>query len=627
MTEGKKQNLQQKLKNLPKRPGVYLLKDKGGNILYIGKAVDLRQRVRSYFQEGAAVSPKVKVLAEKVSDLDYTVTDNEVEALILESNLIKEHSPRYNIDLRDDKHYPYLRVTVQERFPRIHVARRVQNDGARYFGPYPNAGAVREIIRLIHRLFMLRMCRGAINSDKSKRPCLNYQIKRCLAPCAGLVSAEEYRRVVDEVLLFLEGRQEKLLQKLAARMEEAAANLEFEKAARLRDQYQAVQAIIEKQKIVATTGGDRDIVALAAGEDVGCVQLFTVRNGRLTGREHFILTNPTGESSTELLKAFLRRYYLLSADIPPEILLSEEIDEKELLSAWLKRRAGRKVRLHVPKRGEKKELVRLALENAQIFLEQEVREKEARDPAVALEALAAELHLVSPPLRMEGYDISHFQGEGTVAAMVVFEKGLPKPKDYRRFLVRGLERPDDYAAIREVVGRRFARLKKATEQEGTENSEDPFSLVPDLILIDGGRGQLNAALQSLQENGYDAAVTAVALAEEEELIYRPGVSEPLRLPRSSLALQLLQRIRDEAHRFALTSQRRQRTRPSRGSVLLDVPGIGAKRRKALLRAFGSIEAMRRASVDELAAVETMNRQAAINLYNYLQENGSSKQET
>ena len=428
MTEGKKQNLQQKLKNLPKRPGVYLLKDKGGNILYIGKAVDLRQRVRSYFQEGAAVSPKVKVLAEKVSDLDYTVTDNEVEALILESNLIKEHSPRYNIDLRDDKHYPYLRVAVQERFPRIHVARRVQNDGARYFGPYPNAGAVREIIRLIHRLFMLRMCRGAINSDKSKRPCLNYQIKRCLAPCAGLVSAEEYRRVVDEVLLFLEGRQEKLLQKLAARMEEAAVNLEFEKAARLRDQYQAVQAIIEKQKIVATTGGDRDIVALAAGEDVGCVQLFTVRNGRLTGREHFILTNPTGESSTELLKAFLRRYYLLFADIPPEILLSEEIDEKELLSAWLKWRAGRKVRLHVPKRGKKKELVRLALENAQIFLEQEVREKEARDPAVALEALAAELHLVSPPLRVEGYDISHFQGEGTVAAMVVFEKAFPSER-------------------------------------------------------------------------------------------------------------------------------------------------------------------------------------------------------
>ncbi|NLM53264.1 MAG: excinuclease ABC subunit UvrC [Firmicutes bacterium] len=604
---------------MPQRPGVYLMKDRRGKILYVGKAVNLRQRVRSYFQAQEKLLPKVRALVEKIADFDYTVTDTEVEALILESNLIKEYRPRYNIDLKDDKNYPYLCVTLQDEYPRIYVARRVQKDGARYFGPYPNAGAVKETIRLLQRLFPLRRCRGSINVGKNKRPCLNYHIKRCLAPCAGKISAGEYRKIVDEVVLFLEGKQDKLLQDLAAQMEDAAKNLEFEKAARLRDQYRAVEAISQKQKIVVTSGGDRDIIALAAREEIGCAQLFVVRGGKLTGQEHFILTNPTDEGTPELLNAFLRRYYTHAGEIPPEILLSEEIPDQDLVAAWLEHKRGRKVILRVPKRGPKKELMRLALDNAELFLEQELLQTRAKDPSVALQALAEILQLEAPPLRIEGYDISHFQGEGTVAAMVVFEAGVAKPADYRRFRIRGVQGPDDYASLREVISRRFARLQSAQKEGKMEqNSEDPFLLVPDLLLIDGGRGQLNTVLQTLNEIGYDF-IPAVALAEEKELVFLPRQKEPLLLPRTSPALKLLQRIRDEAHRYAVTSQRKQRSRPARGSLLLSVPGIGEKRRKELLRTFGSLDAMRKASVEELAAVKGMTKQAAMNLYAFLQE--------
>ncbi|HHX73402.1 MAG TPA: excinuclease ABC subunit UvrC [Firmicutes bacterium] len=609
--------LEAKLRQLPARPGVYLMKDNRGKILYVGKAINLRQRVRSYFQNPEKLAPKVKALAEKIADLDYTVTDTEIEALILESNLIKEYRPRYNIDLKDDKHYPYLRVTVQEEFPRIHVARRVQKDGARYFGPYPNAGAVRETVRLLQRLFPLRSCRGPLAPNKQKRPCLNNHINRCLAPCAGKVAPEEYREVVEEVLLFLEGKQDKLLADLAARMEAAAEKMEFEKAARLRDQYRAVEAVAEKQKIVVTTGGERDIIALAAGAELGCAQLFVIRGGKLTGREHFLLTNPTGESAAELLKAFLHRYYSHAGEIPPEIVLSEEVPEKDLVTEWLKQRRGAGVKLLVPKRGPKKDLLRLALDNARLFLDQELLHTKARDPRAALQSLAEAVGLDSPPLRIEGYDISHFQGEGTVAAMVVFEHGTAKPSDYRRFRIRSVDKPDDYASMREVIGRRFARLRSAqAEDPGTEKAQDPFLLVPDLLLIDGGPGQLSAARQSLQEQGY-GMLPVISLAEEEEVIYLPGRQEALRLPRTSPALQLLQRVRDEAHRYAVTTQRRQRSRPSRGSSLLAIPGIGDARRKALLRAFGSLSAMREASLEELAAVQGMNRKAAEALYHFL----------
>ncbi|MBS4021820.1 MAG: excinuclease ABC subunit UvrC [Dethiobacter sp.] len=602
-----------KLSKLPRRPGVYLMKDERGKTIYVGKAVDLRQRVRSYFQAGQQQPPKVKILVGKICDVDYTVTDTEVEALILESNLIKENKPRYNINLKDDKHYPYLRVTVQEQFPRLHVARRVEKDGARYFGPYPNAGAVRETMRLIKSLFPLRHCRGPIEVGKNKRACLNRHIHRCLAPCTGEADGTEYMQMVGEILLFLEGKQEKLLKALRERMEEASVNLEFEKAARLRDQYRAVAAVGEKQKIAVAEGGDSDVLALACAREQGCVQQFRIRGGKLTGREHFLLTNPTGEEDGEVLAAFLRQYYAQNADIPPEILLSADIAESELLEQWLSLRRGRRARLIVPKRGSKKELVRLAADNARLFLDQEELKDKERDPKVALQALAEHLNLPEAPYRIEGYDISHFQGEGTVAAMVVFEGGLPKTSDYRRFRVRSVDKPDDYASMREALSRRFARIAAGESYTG---SSDPFLLLPDLLLIDGGPGQLGVALQALAAAGLEV-IPVAALAKEEELIYLPGRGEALRLPRTSPALQLLQRVRDEAHRFVVTYQRTLRSRAGRGSALLDVPGIGDKRRKALLRHFGSMTAIRRATAEELALVEGMTVSAAAKLYEYL----------
>ena len=620
MAENQPLTVAEKLGQLPRRPGVYLMKDQRGKILYVGKAVDLRQRVRWYFQSSQKLSPKVRALVEKIHDLDYTVTDTEVEALILESNLIKEYRPRYNIDLKDDKQYPYLRVTLQEPFPRIHVARRVEKDGARYFGPFTNAGAVKETIRLIRRLFPLRHCRGPVVPRKERRPCLNHHIQRCLAPCSAEVTREDYRKVVDEIILFLEGKQDKLLRELAVRMAAAAENLEFEKAAQLRDQYRAVEAITEKQKIVATAGGERDIIAMAAGEDAGCAQLFAVRGGKLTGREHFLLTNPTGEGSSAMLAAFLHRFYHMAGEVPSEILLSETVPDPALMEAWLGKQKGGRVRLHVPQRGAKKELVRLALDNAVMFLEQEVLREKTRNPLVALSALADTIGLDNPPLRIEGYDVSHLHGEGTVASMVVFEQGMPLPPDYRRFHIRSVDRPDDYAAMKEVLIRRFTRFTETIRTgEKPINITDPFLLAPDLILIDGGLGQLNAALSALSSLGLtDFAI--ISLAKEEELIFLPGKSEPLRLPKHVPALQLLQRIRDEAHRFAVTLQRKQRSVAKGGSFLLEVPGIGEKRRKALLLHFGSFAAIRRASAAELAVVSGMNAALAANLYAYLQDN-------
>lgn len=624
MSDEHRGKIENKLARLPRRPGVYLMKDERGKILYVGKAVDLRQRVRSYFQASGKLSPKVSALVEKIRDLDYTVTDTEVEALILEANLIKEYRPRYNIDLKDDKHYPYLRVTMQEPFPRIHVARRVEKDGARYFGPFTNAGAVKETVRLIRRLFPLRHCRGPIEPETGKRPCLNRHIDRCLAPCSGHISQNDYRAMVEEVLLFLEGKRDKLLKELSARMEEAAESLEFEKAARLRDQYRAVEAVTEKQKITVTEGGDRDVVAVAAGEDQGCAQLFLIRNGKVTGREHFLLTNPTGETQAEILAAFLRRYYNFAGDIPADIHLSEDVADRATLEEWLRAKRGAKVRLAVPKRGQKKELVRLALDNARMFLEEEVLRHKARDPQEALRSLADVLGLDAPPFRIEGYDISHFQGEGTVAAMVVFENGMPHTDHYRRFRIRSVEKPDDYASLTEALSRRFARLRAAKEEGvSAEACNDPFLFAPDLILIDGGAGQLSTAVKALAELQLDL-LPVISLAKQEEEIYLPGVTEPLRLPRSSPALQLLQRVRDETHRYAVTYQRKQRGHAKRGSFLLDIPGIGDKRRKALLKHFGSISAMRRATPDELAEVEGMTSAAAAGLYAWLHE-GPSKE--
>jgi excinuclease ABC subunit C len=604
-----------KVDNLPRRPGVYLMKDKLGKILYVGKAVDLRQRVRSYFQRAADLAPKVRALVEKAEDLDYTVTDTEVEALILESNLIKEYRPRYNINLKDDKQYPYLRLTVNEPFPRIHLTRRVERDGARYFGPYTSTGSVRETIRLIRRFFPLRHCHRPIERGKVQRPCLNSHIHRCLAPCTAGIKEEEYHKLVEQVLLFLEGKQDKLLNLLKDGMEDAAANLDFEKAVILRDQCRALEMVSQKQKIVVNDCSDRDILALAASEEQGCVQVFSVRGGRLTGREHFLITNPTGEAAPELMSAFIRRFYAYAGDVPPEILLSVDMPDKELLEQWLKGQRGRRVRLSVPRRGAKKDLVRLAVDNAKLFLEHEELREKVHSPLLALQELARHLHLTEPPYRIEGYDVSHLQGEGTVAAMVVFQGGKPKHSEYRRFRLLTVNGPDDFASLREALSRRFARLSASLNKNDTVNADDPFLLVPDLLLIDGGPGQLSSARQALIAHGYTLPV--ISLAKEEELIYLPGEKAPLRLPKTSPALQMLQQIRDEAHRFVITYQRKLRTEAKRGSTLLDVPGVGEKRRKALLVHFGGISAIRQASPEELAEVKGMNQVVANRLYKFL----------
>ena len=609
--------IREKLPLLPRRPGVYLLKDRQGRIIYVGKAQDLLQRVRSYFQSWEKLSPKVRAMAERVSDLDYTVTDTEMEALILENNLIKEHQPHYNINLRDDKQYPYLRVTVQESFPRLHLTRRMEPDGARYFGPYTDAGALRETIRLLRRFFPFRHC-VALFLPGPRRPCLNRHIRRCLAPCAGEVTAEEYRTMVDEALLFLEGKRNRLRKELSERMRAAAEQLDFEQAARLRDQCRALEMVLIGQKLSDPRGGDHDVVALASGEQTAVVQLFAVRGGKLTGREHFHLTNPTGEEEPQLLAAFLRQYYARASHLPPEILLSLDVPEQELLAAWLRTRRGSCVGMRVPRRGAKKELLRLATENAGLFLRQEILREQASSPQVALSELAAALGLGELPCRIEGYDISHLHGEGTVAAMVVFDGGLPHPAAYRRFRVRTVDGPDDYASLKEALGRRLARLKKALQETLAQASADPFQVVPDLILVDGGAGQLGATLQALEHAGF-TSIPVVALAKEAELIYRPGDLEPLNLPRNSPALQLLQRIRDEAHRFAVTYQRVLRGGAKRGSLLLEVPGIGEKRKIALLRHFGSLAALKKATRQELAAVKGLDRATAERLYSFLQE--------
>jgi excinuclease ABC subunit C len=612
------ETIREKLPLLPRRPGVYLLKDRQSRIIYVGKAQDLLQRVRSYFQARENLPPKVRAMAERVSDLDYTVTDTEMEALILENNLIKEHQPHYNINLRDDKQYPYLRITVQEPFPRLHLTRRMEPDGARYFGPYTDAGALRETIRLLRRFFPFRHCQGEFLPGQ-RRPCLNRHIRRCLAPCAGEVNESEYRTMVEEALLFLEGKRNRLLKDLSARMRAAAEQLDFEQAARLRDQCRALEMVLAGQKLADNSGGDHDCLALAAASQAAVVQLFSVRGGKLTGREHFYLTNPTEEGEPQLLAAFLRWYYSRAGFVPREIFLSTEVPEQPLLAAWLKELRGGRVTLRVPKRGARKEMLRLAAENAGLFLQQEMLREEARNPQKALQDLAGVLGLKEVPGRIEGYDISHLHGEGTVAAMVVFAGGLPLGAAYRRFRIGTVEGPDDYAALGEALRRRLSRLTNAGRDETPKAADDPFRHTPDLVLVDGGAGQLSSVLQACTQAGFPD-LPVVSLAKEAELVFLPGVREPLALPRSSPALQLLQRIRDEAHRFAVTYQRTLRGGKARRSRLLEVPGIGEKRKTALLVHFGSMAALKKATPEQLAAAARLDRATAGRLYCFLQEN-------
>ena len=592
----------EKLSHLPDKPGVYLMKDDQGRIIYVGKAVLLTNRVRSYFQSSRNHSPKVLAMVARIVDLEYIVTGSEIEALILECNLIKKHRPKYNIRLRDDKTYPYIKVTTNEEFPLMFSTRRVQKDGARYFGPYTNAGAVHEVIKLMRKLFPLRSCR----TMNAERPCLEYHIKRCLAPCAGLVDRVTYGGMIKEVCLLLEGRNDAVVRSLRQRMTVAAEKLQFEQAARLRDQLVAVEKVTEKQNIV-TGAGDQDAIGLARSALGTCIQVFFIRNGKMVGRDHFLLTGSEEEEDEAALAAFIKQYYSQAVFVPKEVLLPLVIAEQDLLSDWLSQLKGSRVAVETPQRGTKKNIVAMANDNAGIVLSEQESSIKAHS-AQTVEAMAdlgRYLNLPDAPERMECFDISHIQGAETVASMVVFEGGMPKKEDYRRYKLLTVEgKPDDFKSMQEVVGRRYGDLGQP---------------VPNLIIIDGGKGQLSSALEIIR--GAGLKVPVIGLAKEFEHIFQEGSSDPLILPRHSQALYLIQRIRDEAHRFAVTYHRKLRSKRNMTSVLDHVGGIGAKRRKALWDAFSSLAKIKAATVEELAAVPSMTMPAAQAVYDFFRALG------
>jgi len=594
-------DLSPKLAELPDRPGVYLYKDAKSQIIYVGKAASLRSRVRSYFQESRVRDAKTDALVAQIRDLEVIVTGNELEALILESNLVKRHRPRYNIILRDDKHYPFLKLTTNEEYPRLVVARRVQKDGAAYFGPFYPATAMRETLRLVRQLFPLRTCRITIDGKKA-RPCLQYYIHRCNAPCTALETREGYDRTVRDVERFLEGKNDGLAQELTARMETAAAEEKFEIAARLRDRVQALNTVRERQKIISTEDSDLDIVGLVRQGHDACVQLFFVRRGRLLGRESFFFDRLTGAGEGEILSAFLRQFYAREVVPPPEILLSEDVPEAELTGEWLTARRGGKVELSAPQRGRKRELVAMAEENAALALQSHLLSRGNRTQAV-LDELQRTLGLPEPPHRIEAFDVSTFQGGETVASMVVWQDGEMKKDDYKRYRIRTVTGTDDFAAMHEAVSRRYGR---ALETEG---------VLPDLILLDGGRGQLGAGIKALEALGLDYLPMA-SLAKRAEEVFTPDRLEPLVLDLTSPALQALQRIRDEAHRFAITYHKKLRSRRTISSVLDQIPGVGPALRTSLLKTLGSAKAVREASVGQLAAVPKVSPRLAERIHDF-----------
>ena len=620
LAEGFPEKIRQALAVLPEKPGVYLMHDVNGKVIYVGKAVVLKNRVRSYFRNLASHSPKVRAMVAKIAEFETIVTSSEVEALILECNLIKKYRPHYNISLKDDKTYPFLKVTVQEDFPRVYPTRRQLRDGAKYYGPYADAGAMHETLKLLRKMFPLRTCK----TMNQERPCLNFHIKRCLAPCSGNISREEYGEMIKSVCMLLDGRTAELERELKSRMQEAAENYDFEEAARIRDQLQAVERLNESQKAVTNNGGDMDVVGL--GQDVTgyCLQIFFVRKGKLLGRDHFFFQN-NGESQNEILAAFLKQYYNEATFIPKEIVVgcwpsaSEELEEgedtqreKELIEIWLTNKAERKVELLLPQRGTKRELLQLAQDNALKLLEERLRKGSLslKNDEQAAEELQLALGMTIPLERMDCFDISHTQGSETVASMVVFRNGSISKKDYRKYKIVSAEgKPDDFKSMQEVVYRRY------------KDYED----LPSLVVIDGGKGQLSSALEVIRGLGlHDLAV--VGLAKREEEIFKPGCSESILLDRDSASLHLIQRIRDEAHRFAITFHRKLRGKRNLVSLLDHVEGIGPKRRQELRKAFKTIEAMKAATVEELAAVPSMNIKAAQTLYDFFRLELGEKKE-
>ena len=590
--------IQEQLKLLPTNPGVYLMKNEQAKIIYVGKAINLKNRVKSYFQSSKNHSPKVKSMVEKISDFEYIITANEIEALILECNLIKKYRPKYNISLRDDKTYPYIKVTLNEDYPTVSITRKILKDGAKYFGPYTSAGAVHEVLNLLKKLFQIRSCRQM----NTKRPCLEFHIKRCLAPCTGRVAKSEYREMIKSLCLFLEGRNEVVLKELTNRMQIAAENFQFELAAKLRDQVLAIEKISAKQNIIIGSS-DQDIIGLARKADEACIQIFFIRSGKMIGRDHFLLNGTEDETDSALLNAFLEQYYNKATFIPKEILLPVEIENEEILSAWLSQKKNAKVSFGLPQRGVKKEMVLMANDNAVVVLEEQMIKNSAglEQTVGAMKDLGRYLRMEKELKRIECFDISHIQGSETVASMVVFSNGAPDKQEYRRYKLKSVEgKPDDFKSMQEVVGRRYR------QSDG---------IMPDLIIIDGGKGQLNSALEIIRALGH-YQIPVVGLAKQFEYVFLEGQSEPVILPPNSKALYLIQRIRDEAHRFAITYHRKLRHKRNLVSVLDHIEGIGPTRRKALWDAFGSIAEIKKAKITDLTAVPGISENIANNIVKY-----------
>ncbi|MBI2853819.1 MAG: excinuclease ABC subunit UvrC [Chloroflexi bacterium] len=606
-------HIRERLCALPLSPGVYLFKDSRERIIYVGKASRLRNRIRSYFTSRAASSsPKLSSLVEHIADFEFYVTASEEEALVLELNLIKRFRPQYNISLKDDKTFPYLKIEPAGGFPRIVVTRRVMQDGGRYFGPFAGAGSVRIVLHLIKRIFPFRSCTRDING-KDSRACLDYHIGRCLGPCIGAASKEEYGHLIKQVALFLEGKTDAVLRELRRDMDRAAGQLQYEKAAVLRDQIRAVEQVVEEQRIATTVKGEQDVIALARAGDICSVQVFFIRDNKLIGRESFTMDGTRDELPGGVMASFLKQFYGSATSIPPFLLVQHQPEDSRTIQQWLSRRRGSKTRLIVPQRGARKRLVDMVAENAMQELEQRrVSDMSASETIQkALQGLKDMLHLPTWPQRVECYDISDIVGLSAVGSMVVFHDGKPLRSHYRRFRIKGISGADDYAMMQQVLRRRFNRYN---DRNGS--SVEVWGSVPDLVLIDGGKGHLALAAKALQEAGA-GSVPVASIAKEREEIFLPGTTEPLVLPAGSAVLHLLQRIRDEAHRFAITYHRKVRSKEAKVSMLDSIPGIGPRRRKALLERFGSVDAIRAAALDEIASVRTMTKPTAERLKHYL----------
>ncbi len=618
-------HIEEELKKLPKEPGVYIMRDDKDVILYVGKAVNLHNRVRSYFRENIGRGPMIDKMVSLIARFEYIVTDSELEALVLENNLIKENSPKYNTLLKDDKTYPYIKVTVGEEFPRILFSRTMKKDKSKYFGPYTSAAAVKDTIELLNKLYMLRTCNRSLPRDiGAERPCLNYHIKQCLAPCQGYVDREQYREQVAQALEFLNGNYNMILKDLEAKMKAAAEQLDFESAAGYRDLYNSVKQVSQKQKITDSVGEDKDVIALYQDEREAVVQVFFVRDGKLIGREHYYMTHVSSDNKPEILENFVKQFYAGTPFIPRELMLQYEIGDRELIEKWLTERKGARVHVRVPKIGSKEKLVELAAQNAKHILQQD-RERLKREEGRTIGAVKeiAGILGLDHIERMEAFDISNINGFENVGSMIVFEKGKPKPSDYRKFRIRTVSGPDDYACMREVLTRRFRHgLEESKELEEKKLGPEygSFTRLPDLLMMDGGRGQVNIAMSVLKELKISIPVCGMVKDDNHRTrgLYYNNVELPI--DTRSEGFKLITRVQDEAHRFAIEYHRSLRSKTQVKSVLDDIPGVGPARRKALMRHFKSIEEIRSASVEELSSLPELNRRAAEEIYNFFRKN-------